>query len=132
MLREGASVLMADISEPGLSSALSKAKAIVPNHVGRVDTKVVDVSNEANVEAAIAHVDAWGGVDVMFNNAGIMHPKDGDSEECPDGIWDLTMNINVKGVWNGSKHAVRSLRKHGKKRGSISASRHMCLRTIRY
>lgn len=55
----------------------------------------------------------------MFNNAGIMHPKDGDAEECSDDIWNLTMRINVKGVWYGSKHAVRSLRKHGKTKGSI-------------
>lgn len=48
-----------------------------------------------------------------------MHPKDGDTEECPDDIWDLTMQINVKGVWYGSKHAIRSLRKHGKTKGSI-------------
>lgn len=34
-------------------------------------------------------------------------------------IWDLTHAINVKGVWFGCKHAVLSLRKHGKKRGSI-------------
>ncbi|KAM5357852.1 hypothetical protein ACJZ2D_015843 [Fusarium nematophilum] len=48
-----------------------------------------------------------------------MHPEDGDAEECPDGIWDLTMNVNVKGVWYGSKHAVASLGKHGKNKGSI-------------
>ena len=34
-------------------------------------------------------------------------------------IWDLTHNINVKGVWFGSKHAVLSMRKHKKARGSI-------------
>lgn len=39
-------------------------------------------SKEAEVEAAVDKVDEWGGVDVMFNNAGIMHPKDGDAEEC--------------------------------------------------
>ncbi|KAF3810933.1 putative oxidoreductase YxbG [Colletotrichum gloeosporioides] len=48
-----------------------------------------------------------------------MHPKDGDAEEGPADIWDKTFDINVKGVWYGSKHAVRSLRKHGKKKGSI-------------
>lgn len=121
MLCEGASVLMADISEAGLSTALNKVNEIVPpaSRIGKVETKVVDVSNESHIEAAVAHLDSWGGLDVMFNNAGIMHPRDGDSEECPEEIWDRTMNINVKGVWFGSKHAVRSLRKHGKKRGSV-------------
>ena len=119
MLREGASVLMTDIAEPALAKALAKAREMAPDAKGRVDTKVVNVVNESDVEAAVTHVDSWGGVDIMFNNAGIMHPKDGDAEECPDQIWDLTMNINVKGVWYGSKHAVRSLRKFGKKKGSI-------------
>jgi len=121
MLREGASVLMTDVSAAGLERALSKATEVVPvsQRPGRVETRVVDVSKETDIEAAVAQVEPWGGVDVMFNNAGIMHPEDGDSEECPDNIWDLTMDINVKGVWYGSKHAVRSLRKHGKKSGSI-------------
>lgn len=121
MLREGASVLMADISDAGLNKALSKVESVVPasTRTGKVETKVVDVSNESQVEAAVAHLDAWGGLDIIFNNAGIMHPKDGDSEECPEDIWDRTMNINVKGVWYGSKHAVRAFRRHGKKRASV-------------
>lgn len=119
MLQEGASVLMTDVNPTALEKALAKVNAVVPMRDGKVETKVVDVSKEADIEAAVNAVDAWGGVDVMFNNAGIMHPKDGDAEECPDSIWDLTMNINVKGVWYGSKHAVRSLRKHGKAKGSI-------------
>ncbi|EGU77376.1 hypothetical protein FOXB_12117, partial [Fusarium oxysporum f. sp. conglutinans Fo5176] len=118
-LQQGASVLMTDINNAALERALNKVKSVVTNPNGRVEKKVVDVSKEEQVEAAVTHLDAWGGVDVMFNNAGIMHPKDGDSEECPDSIWDLTFDINVKGVWYGSKHAVRSLRKHGKTKGSI-------------
>ncbi|RAH64202.1 oxidoreductase, short-chain dehydrogenase/reductase family [Aspergillus aculeatinus CBS 121060] len=119
MLREGASVLMTDVSGPGLEKALAKVREVVPQHDGRVETRTVDVSKESEVEAAVAHLDAWGGVDVMFNNAGIMHAQDGDSEQTPENIWDLTMNINVKGVWFGCKHAVKSLRKHGKKKGSV-------------
>lgn len=119
MTREGASVLMTDVNSSALDKAIAKVKEVVPTRDGRLETKVVDVSKEADVEAAVNYLDSWGGVDVMFNNAGIMHPKDGDAEECPDSIWDLTMNINVKGVWYGSKHAVRSMRKHGKKKGSV-------------
>jgi NAD(P)-dependent dehydrogenase (short-subunit alcohol dehydrogenase family) len=121
MLREGASVLMTDINESTLATALEKVNKIVPSssRTGKVEIKAVDVSSESQIEAAIAHLDSWGGLDVIFNNAGIMHPKDGDAEECPEDIWDRTMNINVKGVWFGSKHAVRSFRKHGKKRASV-------------
>ncbi|CAI7624030.1 unnamed protein product [Penicillium bialowiezense] len=120
-LREGASVLMTDISDEGLTKALAKVNNFLPasSRTGKVETKAVDVSNESQIEAAVAHLDSWGGLDVIFNNAGIMHPKDGDSEECPEEIWDRTMNINVKGVWFGSKHAVRAFRKHGKRRASV-------------
>ncbi len=108
---------MTDINQAALDKALAKVKEVVP--VARVEVFPCDVSKEADVEAAVALVDGWGGVDVMFNNAGIMHAQDGDAEEVSDIIWDLTMSINVKGVWYGSKHAVKSLRKHGKTRGSI-------------
>ncbi|KAK0749044.1 putative short-chain dehydrogenase/reductase family protein [Schizothecium vesticola] len=116
--REGANVLMADISKEALERAIAKVKEVVPN-APRVETTVCDVSKEPQVEAMVAHVDSWGGVDVIFNNAGIMHARDDDAIGTPEEIWDLTQNINVKGVWFGSKHAVLSLRRHKKTKGSI-------------
>ncbi|KAK1828603.1 hypothetical protein QBC39DRAFT_416554 [Podospora conica] len=116
--REGANVLMADISKEALERAIAKVKDLVPN-APRVETTVCDVSKEPQVEAMVAHVDSWGGVDVIFNNAGIMHARDDDAIGTPEEIWDLTQNINVKGVWFGSKHAVLSLRRHKKTKGSI-------------
>lgn len=67
---------MTDISEPALQTAITKAKVIVPDAPGRVDTLKVDVSKEADVQAAVEKLDAWGGLDVIFNNAGIMHGDD--------------------------------------------------------
>ena len=118
MAREGASVLMADINAAALNSALEKVHELVPS-APRLETIICDVSSEGSVTAMVEHVDAWGGVDVMFNNAGIMHGKDDDAINTPEAIWDLTQNINVKGVWFGSKHAVLSMRRHQKHRGSI-------------
>lgn len=115
--KEGANVLMSDISEPALEKALAKVKQLVPS--ARVEAKKADVSKEADVKALVDELDSWGGLDVMFNNAGIMHAKDDDAVNTPEDIWDLTHNINVKGVWFGCKHAVLSLRRNKKTKGSI-------------
>ncbi|OIW31407.1 short-chain dehydrogenase/reductase family protein [Coniochaeta ligniaria NRRL 30616] len=116
--KEGASVMLADISAPALEKAKAKVLELVPG-AKRVETKICDVSKEADIQALVESLDSWGGVDVMFNNAGIMHAKDDDAIGTPEEIWDLTQNINVKGVWFGSKHAVLSLRRHNKTKGSI-------------
>lgn len=116
--REGGNILLSDISGPALEKAIAKVKELVPE-VKKVDTKVTDVSKEADVQAMVEHLDSWGGVDVIFNNAGIMHADDADAIDTPEKIWDLTQAINVKGVWFGSKHAVISFRKHGKKKASV-------------
>ena len=109
---------MADISEPALAKAVNKVNEVIPEHP-RLETIKCDVTKESDIEAMVKHVDAWGGVDVIFNNAGIMHADDADAIDTPEKIWDLTHNINVKGVWYGSKHAVLSMRKHKKTKGSI-------------
>ncbi|KAK7985597.1 Levodione reductase [Apiospora saccharicola] len=116
--KEGASILMADVSEPALVKAKAKVTQLVPNAT-RVETVICDVSKEASIQAAIESLDAWGGLDVIFNNAGIMHAKDDDAIGTPEAIWDLTMNINVKGVWFGCKHAVQALRRNKKTKGSV-------------
>ncbi|KAI6361412.1 hypothetical protein MCOR25_006507 [Pyricularia grisea] len=115
--KEGAHVLMADISLDALAKAQEKVKSLVPD--AQVETVKCDVSKEAEVKAMIEHVDAWGGLDIIFNNAGIMHADDADAVDTPENIWNLTQDINVKGVWYGSKHAVLALRRHKKTKGSI-------------
>ncbi|KAK1238834.1 hypothetical protein MKX08_005895 [Trichoderma sp. CBMAI-0020] len=122
--KEGANVLLADISEPALEKAVAKVKQLVPA-APRLETRPAhalqkcDVSKEADVQAMIESLDAWGGLDVIFNNAGIMHANDDDAINTPEAIWDLTHNINVKGVWFGCKHAVLALRRNKKAKGSI-------------
>ena len=64
---------MADISAPALEKAIAKVRETHPNLSTRLETIICDVSKEASVASAVEHVDSWGGVDIMFNNAGIMH-----------------------------------------------------------
>lgn len=39
-----------------------------------------------------------------------MHPADDNALVTEEKIWDLTQNINVKGVWYGCKHAIIAMR----------------------
>lgn len=114
MFREGASVLMTDLNKELLDKALERVREVVSNVPINLETRVVDVSSKSEVEQAVNHLDSWGGLEVILNNAGVMHPRDGDTHECSAEVWNKTFDINVKGVWYGSKHAVKSLRKHGK------------------
>ena len=111
---------MADISEPALERALAKVQEILPGiDPTQITTIKCDVCKEAAVQAMVESQDRHGGIDIIFNNAGIMHADDADAIDTPEKIWDLTQSVNVKGVWYGSKHAVLSMRRHKKKRGSV-------------
>ena len=44
--------------------------------------------------------------------SGIMHPADDNALNTEERIWDLTMQINVKGVWWGSKYAILAMREN--------------------
>ena len=109
---------MADISGPALEKALAKVKEIVPES-RRIQTITCDVSKESDIKFMIESQDQYGGIDIIFNNAGIMHADDADAIDTPEKVWDLTQNINVKGVWFGCKHAILSMRRHQKTKGSI-------------
>ena len=44
--------------------------------------------------------------------SGIMHPADDNALNTEERIWDLTMQINVKGVWWGCKYAILAMREN--------------------
>lgn len=115
---EGANVLLSDVNEEALAKALTEVKQRAAEGT-KIETLKADVSKEDEVKALVDHVEAWGGVDVMFNNAGIMHPADDGILNTDEKIWDLTQNINVKGVMYGCKHAIASILKNKKTKTSI-------------
>jgi len=106
---EGANVLLVDIRVQHAEAVTSLIASRYPN-VKALATKA-DVGNEAEIKAAVdLAVKEYGRLDVMFNNAGIMHPDDDNALNTEEKIWDLTMQINVKGVWWGCKYAILAMR----------------------
>ncbi|MFB6069648.1 MAG: SDR family NAD(P)-dependent oxidoreductase [Halanaeroarchaeum sp.] len=69
-----------------------------------------DVTDEASVAATVEEtVDAFGGLDVLVNNAGIAGPTK-PIEEIDREEWERTQAVNVTGMFLTVKHAVRHLR----------------------
>ena len=95
------------------------AKASNDDNSQRIEVMKCEVSHESDVEAAIAAVDTWGGVDVLFNNAGSVSEDDGDATHVTDAAWDSTLATNLRGTFYGCKHAVLSFRRNGKTATSV-------------
>src|SRR5256884_9629813 len=55
----------------------------------------------------------FGKLNVLFNNAGIMHAKDDDAISTDEAVWNLTLDINAKGVFLGCKYGIPALRRAG-------------------
>jgi NAD(P)-dependent dehydrogenase (short-subunit alcohol dehydrogenase family) len=55
----------------------------------------------------------FGKLDVLFNNAGIMHSSDDNAMTTEEDVWDLTMAINLKGVYLGCKFGIPAMRRAG-------------------
>lgn len=110
--KEGSKVICADINaEAGQKTADRINSEIGPNTAVFIK---VDVSKEADIKNAVQLAEStFGKLNVVFNNAGIMHPRDDNALTTEESVWDLTMNINVKGVWFGCKHAIEALRRAG-------------------
>lgn len=109
--QEGANVLLVDIN----LAAAQKGAALIQERFPNVKALAVhaDVGKEDDIKGAVdLAVAEFGRLDVMFNNAGIMHPADDHALNTEEKIWDLTMQINVKGVWWGSKYAIMAMRKN--------------------
>jgi NAD(P)-dependent dehydrogenase (short-subunit alcohol dehydrogenase family) len=63
-----------------------------------------DVSKAKDCENMVALAEkTYGKMNILFNNAGIMHPDDNAAHDTEEKIWDLTFNVNAKGVFFGCK-----------------------------
>ncbi|MFM1547991.1 MAG: glucose 1-dehydrogenase [Lentisphaeria bacterium] len=107
---EGAAVVVADVADAGAEETV----AMVEKAGGRAISLHADVSQAADCERMVAAAEeTYGRLDILFNNAGIMHPDDGDTSETTEEIWDLTMAVNLKGVFFGCKYGIAALQRAG-------------------
>lgn len=107
---EGAAVLVADVTEKAGLETVEMIKAAG----GRAGYCHADVAKAAECQAMVAAAEMqFGKLNVLFNNAGIMHAKDDDAVSTDEAVWDLTLEVNAKGVFLGCKYGIPALRRAG-------------------
>src|SRR5215831_13856808 len=108
--REGASVVVVDVNDEGGNETVE----LVRSQEGRAIYVHADVSKASDCEQMVAMAErGFGKLDVLFNNAGVMIHSDDDAVATEESVWDLTMNVNAKGVFLGCKYGIPALRRAG-------------------
>lgn len=111
-LEEGAKVVVADINEETMAQTEALAREISPD-ILCVKTNITSEEDVKNVVARA--VEAFGTVDVLFNNAGLNHAALLHETTVED--WDKVFSVNVKGMFLMCKHVLPVMMEH--KCGSI-------------
>ncbi len=107
---EGAAVLAVDVNE----AAAKETAGMVEAAGGRAIAVQADVVKADDCRAMVEAAErTFGKLNVLFNNAGIMDSRDDDAVSTTEEVWDLTMDINAKGVFLGCKYGIPALRRAG-------------------
>ena len=107
---EGAKVVAVDV----VDAAGNETVAMIKQAGGDAVYVHADVSKAADCENMVRVAEqTYGKLNVLFNNAGIMHSDDDNAMTTSEAVWDLTMNINLKGVFLGCKYGIPALQRAG-------------------
>ncbi len=103
--REGASVVVSDKDE----TAAHQTARMITEAGGQAVAIAVDVTNAAQMEASVVlAVQTFGKLNILVNNAGMGTPMS-NLTRVNEEDWDLTMNVNVKGVFFGLKYGIPAI-----------------------
>src|SRR5215217_2865702 len=101
-VREGASVVVSDISEQNVRETARRIEELGE----RALAVACDVTRTEDVKAALDQtIETFGRLDVAFNNAGVEQEK-AATAELAEGVWDRVVAINLRGVFLCMKHQI--------------------------
>lgn len=108
--KEGAKLVAVDLKKETADETVSMIRAAGGESVAFR----ADVSKGKDVEGMIAFAEkSFGALHVIFNNAGIFHPKDESVTNTDEEIWDMVINVDLKSVFLGCKYAIPALLRAG-------------------
>jgi NAD(P)-dependent dehydrogenase (short-subunit alcohol dehydrogenase family) len=108
--KEGASVVAVDINDTGGHETVAR----IAQEKRQAIYVRADVSKAADCQNMVAVAEkTFGKLNILFNNAGIMHPKDDDAVHTDEEVWELTLAVNLKSVFLGCKYGIPALRRAG-------------------
>ena len=108
--REGAKVVVVDLKK---ETAEATAKEI-RDAGGDARAFAADVSKAKDAEGMVRFAEeSYGRLNVVFNNAGIFHNDDNSVTNTAEDVWDLVIDINLKGVFLGCQYAIPALQRAG-------------------
>lgn len=108
--REGASVVVADVSEPGSQETVRLVEEIG----GRALAVGCDVTSSADIKAGLSRtIETLGRLDFAFNNAGIEPKKPAPTADYDEEEWNRIIDINLRGVFLCMKHEIPLILKQG-------------------
>ena len=105
---EGARVGVADVREDAAAAVAEKIAAAGGEALALVGDVCTDDGARGLIEGA---VETWGRLDALYNNAGV--DATGDVLDVSEQDWDRCFDVNVKGTWLCSKHAVPAMEDSG-------------------
>jgi NAD(P)-dependent dehydrogenase (short-subunit alcohol dehydrogenase family) len=107
---EGARVVLTDVADDAGTAVAEE----ITSAGGEAAFVHADVSSEDDARAMVsAAVERFGGLHVLYNNAGVMLADDGSVHSTDASIWDTTLAINVKGVAFGCKYGIPAMIESG-------------------
>lgn len=110
MAENGADVVIADVRETPREGGDPTVDRIEAETDARAEYVECDVANPADIETAVEAADELGGLDAMVNNAAVAQAVDMDVDEAG---FDRIMDVNLKGVFFGTRIAGEKLAENG-------------------